>query len=290
MQTINTNPAQGITAVAGSAYFSLGSPLWIQRTEGPFAKYTYSYAPPGHGWDDGEMATMNMARWGNNPKDEWYSASMRLNMALGFGAYEQSLKVGKGSGVTTTFYLCEENAVQLQEIDFEFSGHCYKPGEHCDKPVEQCDKPGEHCGTASAWTNVWWKEKQHEEATLLWPVSKPPSPMPDTTQGWGKSVYRYKIDWERDVVKWSVDLTGTGNSYQVIRSQEMSAIGADYDEGLCYPFISFWTGWTPDGSPFLKGEDATGKCGDSGACYQAFYFQSLKFTPSSRNQITRIGS
>ena len=282
MQTIQTNPAQGITAVNGSAYFSLGSPLWIQRTGGSFAKYTYSYAPPGHGWDDGEMATMNMARWGNNPKDEWYSASMRLGMALGFGAYEQSLKVGKGSGVTTTFYLSEENADHLQEIDFEFSGHCVKPDEHSLKHDE-------HCSTSWVWTNVWWQEKQYGNRTPLWAGSKP-EPTPDTTQGWGRSVYRYKIDWEPDIVKWSVDLTGTGNNYQCIRSQEMSAINANYDERLCYPFISFWTGWTPDDSPFLKGDDATGKCGDSGACYQAFYFQSLKFTPSSRNQLTRIGS
>src|SRR5688500_1329546 len=47
-------------------------------------------------------------------------------------------------------------------------------------------------------------------------------------------------------VSWSVDLTGTGNSYQVIRSQDMSVVGA-YNEALCYPFISFWQGWTPDG-------------------------------------------
>jgi hypothetical protein len=110
MQTINTDPARGITVVNASAYFSLGSPLWIQLTGGPFAKYTYSYAPRGQGWNDGEMATMNMARWGNNPKDEWYSASMRLDMALGFGAYEQSIKVGVGSGVTTTFYLSQKDA------------------------------------------------------------------------------------------------------------------------------------------------------------------------------------
>jgi hypothetical protein len=279
MQTINTDSAQGITVKNGSAYFSLGSPLWRQRTEGEFAKYTYSYAPRGHGWDDGEMATMNMARWGNNKEEKWYSASMRLEMALGFGAYEQSLKVGVGSGVTTTFYLSEENADKLQEIDFEFSGHC--------------DKPGELCGTSSAWTNVWWQGNQYNDGkpTPLWTGSTKPSPMPDTTQGWGRNVYRYQIDWEPDIVKWSVDLTGTGNSYQVIRSQEMSAIRAAYDETLCYPFISFWNGWTPDGSPFdNKGKDATAMCGESGACYQAFYFQPLKFTPSSRNQITRIGS
>ena len=225
---------------------------------------------------------MNMARWGNNKEEKWHSASMRLDMALGFGAYEQSLKVGAGSGLTTTFYLSQENADKLQEIDFEFSGHCYKPGDVGYKPDEICSR-------SCVWTNVWWKTNQYGEATKLWTGSKP-SPTPDTTQGWGRKVYRYKIDWEPDIVKWSVDLNGTGNSYQCIRSQEMSAIGAAYDENLCYPFISFWTDWTPDGSPFNKGTDATAKCGESGACYQAFYFQPLKFTPSSRNQITRIGS
>lgn len=277
MQTINTNPAQGITVVNGSAYFSLGSNLWTQTTQGQFAKYTYSYAPPSPSWDNLEMATMSMARWGGNPEDKWYSACMRLEMALGFGAYEQSLKVGAGSGVTTTFYLSEQKVDKLQEIDFEFSGHC--------------NQPGQLCGTSSVWTNVWWQGQQYGQATPLWTGNTPPSPMPDSTQGWGKSVYRYKLDWEPNMVKWSVDRTGIGNSYEVIRSQEMSLIGANYDERLCYPFISFWTGdWNPDGSPFLKGKDATAKCGDSGACYQAFYFQSLKFTPSSRNQITKIGS
>jgi hypothetical protein len=38
----------------------LGGPF--QCTEGQFAKYTYSYAPPVKAWDGGEMATMNMAR------------------------------------------------------------------------------------------------------------------------------------------------------------------------------------------------------------------------------------
>ena len=282
MQTINTNSAQGIGVGNGSAYFSLGSPLWRQCTEGPHAKDTYSYAP-GHGSDDVEMATMNMARWGNNPEEKWYSASMRLDMALGFGAYEQSLKVGVGSGVTTTFYLSEEKADRLQEIDFEFSGYCVKPGEHGANH-------GAGCSTSWVWTNVWWKENQYGNRTPLWTGSKP-SPTPDTTQGWERSVYRYKIDWEPEFVKWSVDLTGTGNSYQCIRKQDMGAIGAAYDERLCYPFISFWSDWTPDGSPFDKeGKDATARCGASGACYQAFYFQPLKFTPSSKNRITRVGS
>lgn len=274
MQIINTNPVQGITIVNGSSYFSLGSPLWTQLTGGSYAQYTYSYSPPGQGWDGGEMATMNMANWGQ--QGSWYSAKMRLEMALGFGAYEQSIKVGVGSGVTTTFYLSEYDQDQLQEIDLEFSGHCYTPGQLC--------------GTSSVSTNVWWQRTQYAiTATPLWTGSTPPSPMPNTTQGWGASVYRYKIDWEPNLVSWSVDLTGTGNSYQVIRSQDMSVVGA-YNEALCYPFISFWQGWTPDNSPFLSGQDATGNCGASGACYQAFYFQSLKFTPSSSNQITRLGS
>ena len=287
MQTINTDSAQGIGVGNGSAYFSLGGALWRQCTEGPYAKATYSYAPPGHGSDNVEMATMNMARW-DNKEEKWYSASMRLDVALGFGAYEQSLKVGVGSGVTTTFYLSEEKADRLQEIDFEFSGHCNNPGQY-DKPGK-CNEPGKVCGTSSVWTNVWWEGNQFGQTMPLWNDGTPPSPIPDNTQGWGKSVYRYKLDWEPDIVKWSVDLTGIGNSYQVIRSQKMDAIGA-YDERLCYPFISFWNDWTPDGSPFDKeGKDATAKCGESGACYQAFYFQPLKFTPSSRNQITRIGS
>ena len=50
---------------------------------------------PGDGWNGGEMATMNMAKWG---RGGWYSARMVLSMALGFGQYEQSIKVGSGSG------------------------------------------------------------------------------------------------------------------------------------------------------------------------------------------------
>jgi hypothetical protein len=225
------------------------------------------------------MATMNMADWGR--KGEWYSAKMRLEKALGFGAYEQSIKVGKGSGVITTFYLSEKDKDTLQEIDFEFVGHRYLPV-----------KPGQPCGTESVWTNVWLNGQQFGETTPLWAGDRPPpGRMPDSTQDWGFSVYRYKIDWERNTVSWSVDRTGIGNSYEVIRKEDISKFG--YKEELCYPFISFWhdpNGWSPDGSPFLKGEDATGDCGASGKCYQAFYFQSLKFTPSSSNQITRLGS
>src|SRR5712671_4068856 len=103
MEIINTDSTLGITVANGSAYFSLGSTLWHQFTDGWFAKETYKYSPPGGGWKDGEMATMNMANW--NKDGKWSSAKMRLDRALGFGAYEQSIKVGKGSGVVTTFYL-----------------------------------------------------------------------------------------------------------------------------------------------------------------------------------------
>jgi hypothetical protein len=131
--------------------------------------------------------------------------------------------------------------------------------------------------------------------TKLWSGgSPPPSPLPDNTQGWGFSVYRYKITWDRDQVSWFVDTDGTGNGYAFLRSQDISKFGYPT---LLYPFISFWTGWTPDGSPFLNGQDATAKFklpvnkyGNAVAapCYQAFYFQSLKFTPSKANTITKL--
>jgi hypothetical protein len=73
-------------------------------------------------------------------------------------------------------------------------------------------------------------------------------------------------------VTWSVDRTGSGNGYEVIASRAMSTV----------------TGWTPDGSPFLNGADAKGKGGDSGACYQAYYFQARKFTPSTNNQLVTL--
>ena len=70
-------------------------------------------------------------------------------------------------------------------------------------------------------------------------------------------------------------------------TQDMATVGS-YDESLCYPFIGFWKGWAPDGSPCLNGQDASGNCGASGPCYQAFYFQSLKFTPSANNRIVTL--
>jgi Glycosyl hydrolases family 16 len=264
---LKSDPANGVSVVGKSVYYSLGSTHW-QNLTGTYAAATYSYSAPGpkSGWPDGEMATMNMANWGGEGK--WYSAEMRLNVALGFGQYEQSIKVGAGSGLTTTFYLCEKDKDQNQEIDFEFSGHCN-------------NNQTPPCGTQGVWTNWWWKGNQHPNMTPLW-VGTPPKPLPDTTSRWGKSVYRYMIDWEPDTVTWSVDLTGTGNSYVAIRTQDMKA--TPYNESLCYVIISFWHGgWTPDNSPFLAGKDAPAKCGESGPCYQAFYFQSLKFTPSAKN-------
>jgi hypothetical protein len=135
-------------------------------------------------------------------------------------------------------------------------------------------------------SNVWWNKRQYPTLSPLW-TGATPSPLPDSTSRWGADVYRYRIDWEPNTVTWSVDRTGSGNSYEVIASRAMSTVG-NYDESLCYPYISFWTGWTPDGSPFLNGADAKGKCGDSGACYQAYYFQSLKFTPSANNQLVTL--
>jgi Glycosyl hydrolases family 16 len=267
---IKTDRDRGVRSEGGSVYYSLGSPDWQNLTGGPSAQYTYTYFPPGHGWDDGEYASMCMADWGN--EGAWFSAKMRLNVALGFGAYEQSVLVGVGSGVTTTFYLCEKDTDGNQEIDMEFSGHCY-PG----------NTP---CGTSSVWTNFWWNKQQSGQATPLWTGSTPPTPLPNTTKGWGYEVYRYKIDWTEELITWSVDLTGTGENYVVIRSQVMT--GMPYNESALFPFISFWQGWTPDGSPFLKGADAQGDCGASGKCYQAFYFQSLKFTPAPSNQAVKL--
>ena len=269
-QVLKSDRDRGVTVVGQSVYFSLGSPLWKNLTGSIWAPATYDYSPPGGGWADGEMATMNMAAWSG--KGEWYSARMRLDVALGFGKYEQSVKVGVGAGVTTTFYLSEPEVDRQQEIDFEFSGHC---------------SPGANpCGTQFVWTNVWWAGNQFANATPLW-VGTPPTPLPDSTSGWGFSVYRYMIDWEPNTVTWSVDRTGSGNNYTVIRTQDMATIGI-YDESLCRAFISFWSGWSPDGSTFRNGQDAPGKCGASGACYQAFYFQSLKFTPSANNRLVSL--
>jgi len=264
-QLLKSDPANGVGVAAGSVFFSLGSTHWQNLTGGSYAAATFDYSPPGgKAWADGEMATMNMANWGGEGK--WYSAKRRLNLALGYGTYEQSLKVGVGSGVTTTFYLSEAERDRFQEIDFEFSGHC---GDQ---------KP---CGTQFAWTNVWREGSQYGL----------PSPLgagaPDTTSGWGFTVYRYKITWEPDAVTWSVDIGGKGDRYVDIRTQPMGDY--HYVEALCYPFISFWTGWTPDNSPFTGGSGATHDCGTSGRCYQAYYFQPLRFTPSGRNKQVTLG-
>ena len=39
---------------------------------------------------------------------------------------------------------------------------------------------------------------------------------------------------------------------------------------------------------FQKGADAEGKCGESGPCYQAFFFQPLRFTPSADNKLVKL--
>jgi len=98
-QLLKSDPANGVGVAAGSVFFSLGSTHWQNLTGGSYAAATFDYSPPGgKAWADGEMATMNMANWGGEGK--WYSAKRRLNLALGYGTYEQSLKVGVGSGVT----------------------------------------------------------------------------------------------------------------------------------------------------------------------------------------------
>ena len=197
--------------------------------------------------------------------------------ALGFGTYEQSIKVGKGSGVITAYYLSQHDVDQIQEIDFEFSGHC-----------DPLSSPTYTCGTAFVQTNVWRtvgpKHEQFPFSDKLWSAEKEPHqppPYPDSTQGWGFDVYRYNIDWEPDTVSWSVDRAGRGDTYTFLRSHNISEFG--YQEQLLYPFISFWwddqNGWSPDGSKFDFGKSATGECGPSGKCYQAFFFQSLRFIP-----------
>ncbi len=265
MPQLKSDPANGVTVVGGSVYYSLNSTHW-QNLAGYNPKATYSYSPPRPENGNVEMATMNMAVFGTDKK--FYSAKLRLGVALGFGRYEQSIKVGKGSGICTTFYLSQYDQDQIQEIDFEMSGHC--------------DQTQEPCGTQSVLTCVWWNHVQHTIAdTKLW-VGDKPTDLIDTTSGWGTSAYRYMIDWEPDTITWSVDRTGSGNNYVMIRTQPMAAIGT-YKESLCYVFISFWPYYSPRGDKFLNGQDTTTKCGDSGLCYQAFFFQSLKFTPSAKN-------
>jgi hypothetical protein len=267
---LKNNPKSSVHVVGKPEYYSLGSPEWTNLNASPYKSATWNYTPPGVGnFQNPEFATMNMANWGR--LGAWHSATMRLNKALGFGRYEQSLKVAVGSGTITTFYLSEFKTDQQQEIDFEFSGN-------------------HPSGTKSVWTNVWWKGQQ--KGNMSWLGAKSGEGSPDSTQGWAKNVYRYMIDWEPDIITWSVDVTGTGNSYVTIRTQDMSNVGK-YDESLCYPFISLWTswkdgkqGWSPDASPFLEGRDAAGKEGNyADPCYQAFYFQPLKFTPSANNKL-----
>lgn len=262
------DPTRGVTVEGKTVYYSLGSPHWKNMNRSPLAPATYHYSKPGESWDGGEMATMNLADWANDGK--WSSALMRLDVALGFGKYEQSIKVGAGSGITTTFYLSEYDPGQdkpkdqNQEIDFEFAGHI----------------------THNVQTNVWWQGQQFPVLSPLWSGDQPNS-LPDSTSRWGGDVYRYRIDWEPKIVRWSVDRSGSGTRYDVIRTQDMTSVGT-YDESLCYPYMSFWTGWTPDGTKFQNGADAAAKCGESGPCYQAFYFQSLKFTPSDNNKLVTL--
>jgi hypothetical protein len=265
-QLLKNDPEHGVGVAGGSVYFSLGSTHW-QNLVGWNPKATYNYSPPSPNNDNLEMATLNMAKFGTDGK--FYSARLRLDVALGFGRYEQSIKVGKGQGICTAFYLSQKEKDQNQEIDFEFAGHCNKDA----KPP---------CGTQGVWTNVWWGGKQYPNMTPLW-VGTPPTKLPDTTSGRGKGVYRYMIDWEPETVTWSVDLTGTGNSYVAIRTQAMAGIGR-YDESLCQVFFGFWPGFSPgDGSEFQNGNDAETECDKYGRCYQAFLFQPLKFTPSATN-------
>ena len=263
---LRNDPANGVAVKGQNIYYSLGSPHWKNMNQSPLAAYTYHYSKPGDGWKDGEMATMNLARWGGK---DWSSAEMRLDVALGFGQYEQSIKVGTGGGICTAFYLSEydqgshKTKDRDQEIDFEFAGR--------DHTCVQ--------------TNVWRKKKTPQDQEAQYPAVF--RSLPDSSAGWGGDVYRYRIDWDPQSITWWFDRTGRGTSYEQIRTQDMSAAG-NYDESLCYLYLSLWTGWTPDGSPFLNGDDATGKCGESGACYQAFFFQSLKFTPSANNKLVTL--
>ncbi len=261
---LRNDPASGVAVAGGSISFSLASTHW--KNAAP--DYTYSTGK----WERGEFSTMNMAKWAG--QNEWYSAQLRLDVALGFGQYEQSIKVGVGSGITTAFYLCEydeaqkQTKPQSQEVDFEFSGHT----------------------TDKVQTNVWRPDhnppSQYPAVSPLWTGDRP-SPPPDCTAGWGQNVYRYKLDWEPDTVAWSVDRTGSGDHYMEIRKQDMAAIGR-YNESLCYPYLSFWCGWAFDNSPFLKGIDAPAQAGESGPCYQAFFFEPLKFTPSANNTLITL--
>ncbi len=262
---LRTDRANGVAVAGTSIYYSLGSPHWLNMTEGPFAQYTYQYSQPSKNTKDLEMATMSLARWGGG--QDWYGALMRLGVKLGFGNYEQSIKVAKGGCVTTAFYLSQYNETtkkrldQQQEIDLEFSGSDSK----------------------QVQTTVWKRGTQDSRRVV--PVA--PGKETNVTSGWGPDVYRYGISWERNVVTWSVDLTGSGNHYTPIRSLDVSN-DFNYDESLCYLYMSLWTGWSFDASKFQEGADAEGKCGESGPCYQAFFFQPLRFTPSKDNTLVTL--
>ena len=142
---IKSDPANGVAVAGKTVYYSLASPHWTNLNRSPFAPYTYHYSPRGGAWKDGEMATMNMANW--NQRD-WNSPCLALKVALGYGWYEQSIKVGKGGGVTTAFYLSEydqnqnEPRDQLQEIDFEFSGSSARGGANQRVVAKTAAPPG----------------------------------------------------------------------------------------------------------------------------------------------------
>ena len=272
-ETINSDRDKGVHVNTQGGYveFDLKSPHWLMLTGGD-----------GHYLDfDGDRMTMNMAKWNGT---DWWSAERVLHRALGFGKYELSFQVGKGSGLVTTFYLSElvpdtekdpskrnpsgfKPNPAIQEIDFEMSGHCNNP------------KDAHHCRTTSAWTNVFWHGNQNADNTLLLPRDK----NPDSTA----QMYKYMIDWQRGKVDWHVD---TGSGYQRIRSQDSNQTNhlGDYCESECYIFISFWHGDWMDSK--FDGNDATANCGQAGKCYQAVYSGPLRFTPSKDNQVTRLGS
>ena len=286
MPDLRTDPALGITVSAKTAWISLASPKWEQRAKGWFKDLTLDYKGAGQPWQDVEWAMMHMVDWDGN--GHWSSAQRRLDMALGFGRYVLSIKVGtgtppgSGSGLTTTFYLCGKDAIGPQggqEIDLEFSGH----------------HPN---GTSWVWTNIWHNKQQYGERTNLW-SGAPPNPLPNSTQGcWPpeggdpRNVYRYMIDWEPKTVTWWVNRVGHGDNYEKIRTQDVRDF--QYREDQCYVFISFWNsqegGWSPDGSQFdpSSAQDQITVKGKSVPCFNAFYFQSLEFTPGPENKITRL--
>ena len=266
---LKNDPERGVAVDGKSIYYSLGSPHWINLTGGPFAQFTYQYSKPSESTKNLEMATMAYARWGGGK--DWYSALMRLDVTLGFGSYEQSIKVAKGGGVTTAFYLSQYDEVKKdrldkeQEIDLELSGG----------------------DTKQLQATMWKKQTQDTRKVVPLPQDTRPGRVTDVTSGWGPDVYRYKILWEPNLVTWSVDLTGSGNNYVVIRNLDVPK-DFDYKESLCYPYMSVWGPWTFDGSKFLEGADAPTKCGESGPCYQAFFFQPLKFTKSDQNRLVTL--